>query len=232
VYSALGPVVFFSSIAAGKMPHARLQRHFGAVTCHVTQAIGVLFVIPGGLLIAAGTALQLGNWLGLTLAAIPLMAVGQLGVRWFKGAHRIAEDVVLLWYFIGTILALLAWILASGRGAELLSAAPWGVRGMLLVGCTSGAAANWLLYRAVGDAPNPGLAYSIYSGSGIATYLAALAGAWLAPAYFPQASGDAGKFSGIVLVVAGVLLIGGMWEYLMAMRRPRLPPPTEPARVL
>lgn len=232
VYSALGPVVFFSSIAVGKMPHARLRRHFGDVTRHATQAIGVLFVIPGSLLIAAGTDLRFGNWLGLTLAAIPLMAVGQLGMRWFKAEHGIAQEVVMLWYFLGTLLALLALILAGGRGAQLLAAPSWGVPGMLLVGLTAGTTANWLMFRAVVDAPNPGLAYSVYSGSAIGAYFGALAGAWLAPAYFPAAGGDAGKLAGIVLVMVGVLLIGGMWEYFTGVCRPGLPQPTQPPHLL
>lgn len=217
LYSALGPVVFFSSIAVGKISYARFRQHFGSVTRSWTQVAGVLFIIPGGILIASGTAFQIGSWLGLTIAAIPLMAVGQLGIRWFKGEHRIAQDIVMVWYFVGTVAVLAGWIIFGGRGATLVTG--WGSVVMLAVGLTSGAAGNWLLFRAVGDAPNPGLAYSVYSGSGIGTYLAAIFAAWILPGYFLAAQIDFAKLAGIVLVATGVSLIGGFYEFFVARFR-------------
>ena len=145
-----------------------------------------------------------------TLSVVPVF----IAIPFFARNFQVKPEAFTSWYFASVSVGVAAWLWLAGRGAALPPGGLGAAGGIIVVGRPFGAAANALLVRAVSVAPNPGLPPVVYSGASVIVFLAAAALADRFPRVFNPVNTDLDRFLGIVLVIAGVFLIAGGWQFL------------------
>lgn len=111
-----------------------------------------------------------GNWLGQSMIAMLCLIPAWLAIGFLDRNYQVGPDVFLIWYFLGIAVTSVLF-----GGSSLNAIVPsWKMVGaMLLIGLTIGAIANILLFRAVADAPNPGLPVAIANVASVGVFLVA-----------------------------------------------------------
>ncbi|TSC59345.1 MAG: Uncharacterized protein G01um1014107_356 [Parcubacteria group bacterium Gr01-1014_107] len=134
------------------------------------------------------------------LCAIPAW----LAIGFFDRNFHVKSDIFLFWYMLGILIALASFKIMSSS----ITIPSWKVVGaIMLIGLTIGAVSNILIFRAVANAPNPGLPLAITSTGSVGVFITALAFSRWAPNHFNPVKFDLLSFLGIVLAVIGVSLI-------------------------
>jgi uncharacterized membrane protein AbrB (regulator of aidB expression) len=127
-------------------------------------------------------------------------------IGFFDRNYQVRPNVFLIWYFLGGALTSVFF-----GGSSLSAIMPsWKlVLAMLLIGLTVGGGANILLFRAVADAPNPGLPVAIGNGASVVVFLVAILLSRWAPSssYFNPVEADPWSFLGVLLTVIGASII-------------------------
>ena len=119
-------------------------------------------------------------------------------------------SVFLIWYFMGTLLALLIVFPMLGQlhTADLV---PDRYKvGAMLFGFVFNAAANALLFKAYDVAPN--LAESVVDSKNVLVFVAASLLAYYLPQYFTAIKFHYMQVVGVACVSAGVIILALKWE--------------------
>ena len=148
------------------------------------------------------------NWLSQSLISAMLLIPVWLAIGFFDRNYQVKPDTFLIWYFPG-IIALSALMLFRQSQSPLKALVPsFGVVSViLLIGLAIGGVANVLIFRAVADAPNPGLPLVLLNITNVGVYLiAAPLSRWL-PSYFSAVKIDMYTFFGVILVTIGASMI-------------------------
>ena len=149
-----------------------------------------------------------GNWLSQSLIAATLLIPAWLAIGFFDRNYQVKPDTFLIWYFPG-IIALSVLMLFRQSPSPLKALVPSFeiVCAILLIGLAIGGIANVLIFRAVVNAPNPGLPLVFLNITNVGVYLiAAPLSRWL-PNYFNTVKIDMWTFLGVVLVTVGASII-------------------------
>ena len=144
------------------------------------------------------------NWLSQSLIAAVLLIPAWLAIGFFDRNFQVKPEVFLVWYFPGIIALSILF-----RQAPLKALAPsFGiVCAIVLMGLAIGGIANVLIFRAVANAPNPGLPLVLLNITNVGVYLvAAPLSQWL-PEYFNTVKIDMWTFLGVVSVTVGASII-------------------------
>lgn len=144
------------------------------------------------------------NWIVQSVVAMLCFVPVWLANGFLNRNYQIRPDVFLVWYLLGVIVTT---IIFGGLSFNIVAPSGKLVVTMLLFGLTTGAVANILLFRAVLNAPNPGLPLAIVNVTSIVVFFAAVLLFQLAPKYFNSAKIDVWSFLGVALTVIGASLI-------------------------
>lgn len=148
------------------------------------------------------------SWITKTVISTISVIFAWLAIGFFQHHYQIRIEVISLWYFAltnwGMWLAL--WGLNLVPRQDLI---PPLVPLLLisLTGLVLGSITTILLFSAVADAPNAGLALSIHNTSSAFVALAMVFLAAKFPQYFPVSKMDLAQFGGIILILIGVALV-------------------------
>ena len=145
-----------------------------------------------------------GNWLSQSLIAAILLIPAWLAIGFFDRNYQVKPETFLVWYFPGVIALAILF-----RQSPLKALVPsFGiVCAILLIGLALGGISNVLMFRAVANAPNPGLPLVLLNITNVGVYLiAAPLSRWL-PSYFSTVKIDMYTFFGVVLVTVGASMI-------------------------
>jgi hypothetical protein len=143
------------------------------------------------------------NWLLESFVAMLLLVPAWLAIGFFDRNFGAKGDVFVIWYCLGIVTAAVAY--KGSLSAVVPSVKVAGA--IYLIGLTIGAAANILLFRAAGNAPNPGLAVAISNVAAVGVFLAALLLARYLPKYFATPRSDGWSLLGVLLVSIGAAII-------------------------
>lgn len=159
-------------------------------------------------------------WLWYSILATSVIVPVFISIPYFAKNYHVKPEVFLAWYFIGSPIGVSLWLSLNGRTADLLpEGGEAAVLAILLIGATFGAGANSSLFKAVVLAPNTGFPPAIYSAASVIVYLASAGLASRLPRYFNPVNTDPDRFLGVLLVVAGLFLTAGGWQYLRTLLR-------------
>ena len=145
-----------------------------------------------------------GNWLSQSLIATFLLVPVWLAIGFLDRNHQVRPEVFLIWYFLGVAITS-----ALFGGVPLDAITPsWKIVGVILfIGCVFGGIANIFIFRAVINAPNPGLPLALVNVASVGVFFAAALLARWAPNYFNEAKIDGWALLGLTFTVIGVALI-------------------------
>ena len=147
------------------------------------------------------------GWFGKSVIAAILFIIPFLSVGFFNRNFGLKPEAILVWYGIGLAFGCFGWTLALNTIQLNELSFNWPLFVAAIIGAMFSALPNILLYQALVTAPNPGLPMAIINVSTVLTFFAALVLAKLLPQWFSVAKFDWIHFSGIVFVVAGVVLL-------------------------
>lgn len=145
-----------------------------------------------------------GSWLSQSLVSALLLIPAWLAIGFFDRNYQVKPETFLIWYLPGVI-ALAVLFQQSPLKALIPSFGI--VCAILLIGLVLGGISNILIFRAVINAPNPGLPLVLLNITNVGVYLiAAPLSRWL-PNYFNTVKLDVWTFLGVILVIVGASII-------------------------
>ena len=135
-----------------------------------------------------------------TLMLVPIW----LSIRYFDRNCGVRPEIFLVWYFIGVVATTGLYRAASG----VMLVPSWiHILAIMGIGLTLGAGANMLIFRAVAEAPNPGLPLAIMSTANVGVFLLAVVLSRTWPEHFASVEVDWWKLFGVLLAELGVAII-------------------------
>ena len=144
------------------------------------------------------------SWAQMAIIGMICIVPSWLGIGFFKRNFNVAPEVFMIWYFLGVISGSTCFLASKGVSV-FVPIEVWVA--IMLVGITFGAAANMLLFSATAVAPNPGLPAAIASFASVLVFVLSLGLYVLLPAYFSKIPVDMYHVIGMLLAVAGVIVM-------------------------
>ena len=147
------------------------------------------------------------HWLARSFLSLALVIPAWLSVGFFRTNFGIRGEVTMIWYFVGTVLGTAVFIRVLNLAPSIMPSI-----GVLLaivaVGVVFGSGANAFLFSAIPDASNPAIPQAIQGASVVFVFIFSGLLAMFIPRYFQHVTLGLYQFIGIVLTIAGIVMLG------------------------
>ena len=145
------------------------------------------------------------NWFYKALISLFLVVPGWMASSFCHKNFGVKPEVFVVWYFLAVASGITVWLRIQGINIWPSTA---GCLMIILIGLTFGPVAHILLFRAVVEAPNPGMVVAISGAASAVVFGLSLALGNFFPKYFDIAAFRYNHILGILLVISGVFLLG------------------------
>lgn len=130
-----------------------------------------------------------------------------LAIGFMARNYGVRSEATFVWFVIGIIIGTPVATALFGVISVSDLRPSWPHLTVAAMGAVFGIAYNFLLVRAIEIAPNPGMPVAIANTAAVVAFVLAPALAALLPRWFESVRFDAVHFIGIILAVAGVVMI-------------------------
>lgn len=141
-------------------------------------------------------------WFWQAFAAMLLLVVVPFLASAMWKNYGILPEITSLWWMISTGIGIGLWSFYKGYSNVMFSLKPILIVGG--IGITLGALANILLFKAFGDAPNPGIPMAIVACNSVIAVIFTKFLSEMMPGYFSHLSFSWPELLGALLVVSGI----------------------------
>src|SRR5262245_15198567 len=130
------------------------------------------------------TSMSNMSWWLKSIVSLALLTPAWLAIPFFQRNFKVEQQTFLVWYFLGVVIGTMVMIHMDGATLAMVLPSKGLVGAVLAFGIICGSVANSLLFRAVGEAPNPGLPVAIANGASALVFLASVILGSRLPRYF------------------------------------------------
>ncbi len=148
------------------------------------------------------------SWSTQATLGLAIVIPAWIAIGFFAKNFQVPAHIFIFWYFIGMLIGIPVFLLSAkfATPSDFQFGAPQFA--IVLTGILFGAVANTLVFMAVNKAPNPGLPIAIAGSASVFVFFLTIVLAALFPKYFNPSTADPYHFLGLLLTLAGVVLIG------------------------
>jgi hypothetical protein len=147
------------------------------------------------------------GWFAQSIIAATLLVPAWLAIGFFHKNFRVQPEVFLIWYFVGVCIASIIMNTHATNSIKSIFPSLILVCIILFIGFSIGGVANVQLFKAIGNAPNPGIPVAIANTASIGVFIFSALLAMLLPRYFNAPQMDFWTFVGVILTIIGVSII-------------------------